>query len=929
MNLLFRFLAAFVFLLFVSGANSFAQTGIKGHIRDEKGAGLSFANIFVKELANGTSSNEDGYYEFKMPPGNYTVVFQYLGYKTVEKPVTLSTEFALLDVKLESQSVVLKEVIVRDRKEDPAYSIMRKAIAKSEYHQKQVQAYQARVYVKGAGQILKMPGMIKKQIEKDEGEKIDLDRVYLTESISELSFQMPDKYKERIISVKSSGNDGGVNPTEFIKSSLYQPVIADIVSPLSPRAFSYYRFSLEGTFRDQNREINKIKVTPFSRGEDVFEGFIYIIDDLWCLYSAELSVKKLGFELVFDETFSAVLSNVWMPTAFKFNIKGGVLGFNVEYKYFASLSNYKIELNPNLPKDVNLIDEKLVKVKKNELPKDFDDLEKLMSEGKEIRRKDMTKFMKNMEEEENKRLLAEKKAKKEALKNQSKQTTKSTSSDTIKVAPQYTGTIVEIDSTARNKSEEFWNEFRPVPLTVKEIDSYRIGDSIRVVKAEESRKKDSLAAVNPDASEKKNSGSNPFKYLNYVLMGNTFTLGKGMRVEILPLLRDASYNAVEGWVLTSGLVFSKKFVKKDSLIVQYASGKTTKRAKEIFDMSFSPLIRYSFARETAIGRGDLAFNFRRSKFVNEKDAVELSAGRYVFQLNEQNPISTVVNTFYAYTLGRNFMKLYEKDFLKLSIKNHWHKTFSTQIFAELSERTMLENNSNKTLGKGKDFAFEPNVPFNAENDSVGFGRHNAFIIGISGVWKPRKGGLSRESSDLPEIKFDYRKALPSIGGGDADFDLVQVGLKHEIEIGIKRYFGFSLGAGAFLNKNKVFFPDYAHFLGNRTILQTHDRYASFRILDYYENSTADKFFRAHVHYQFRKFLLTQITPIRFMGWKERIFANVLQTPTTGNYLEVGFGIDNIFRFFSLEGITSFQNGNFKDWGIRVGISNLKNMSIFN
>jgi hypothetical protein len=60
--------------------------------------------------------------------------------------------------------------------------------------------------------------------------------------------------------------------------------------------------------------------------------------------------------------------------------------------------------------------------------------------------------------------------------------------------------------------------------------------------------------------------------------------------------------------------------------------------------------------------------------------------------------------------------------------------------------------------------------------------------------------------------------------------------------------------------------------------------------------------------------------VRFAGLKENLFVNYLGTEYSENYTEVGYGIDNIFRIFRIEGIAAFQNGSYVDWGIRIGIS---------
>ena len=74
----------------------------------------------------------------------------------------------------------------------------------------------------------------------------------------------------------------------------YLPEVVNAISPLSPRAFSYYKFEYQGSFMERGYEINKIKVTPRSKGDDVFEGEIYIREDFWNIHSLDMTTSPDG-----------------------------------------------------------------------------------------------------------------------------------------------------------------------------------------------------------------------------------------------------------------------------------------------------------------------------------------------------------------------------------------------------------------------------------------------------------------------------------------------------------------------------------------------------------------------------------------------------------------------------------------------------------
>jgi len=62
----------------------------KGYVFDENKKPLVGTNIIFKETLTGTASDKNGYFYIKMPAGTYTVTISFMGYKTIEKIITLS-----------------------------------------------------------------------------------------------------------------------------------------------------------------------------------------------------------------------------------------------------------------------------------------------------------------------------------------------------------------------------------------------------------------------------------------------------------------------------------------------------------------------------------------------------------------------------------------------------------------------------------------------------------------------------------------------------------------------------------------------------------------------------------------------------------------------------------------------------------------------
>src|SRR5690606_33905940 len=99
---------------------------------------------------------------------------------------------------------------------------------------------------------------------------------------------------------------------------------------------------------------------------------------------------------------------------------------------------------------------------------------------------------------------------------------------------------------------------------------------------------------------------------------------------------------------------------------------------------------------------------------------------------------------------------------------------------------------------------------------------------------------------------------------------------------------------------------------------------AFRLLDYYALSTNSMYFSAHTHYQFRKFLLTQLPELRFSGIRENIFLNYLKHENSPHYYELGYSLDQVFRILRIEVAASFMDKDFEEVGLRIGVSSLIN-----
>jgi len=838
-----------------------AQT-LTGRITDaDTGEPLPFASIYVEQSKSGAASNADGYFQVKLGSGSSRVIFQYLGYETQIKTVRGGQE---LDIQLVSAALDLQEVEILSGGEDRSYSVIRRAIAKADYHLNQLDRYEADVYLKGTGKVNKIPGILTKLAPKEDREEMEevINRPFTSESTSKIVYERPNTYRQEVISKYEVG-ESEFDAANYIFTSFYEPMFADaIVSPLSPKAFAYYKFELEGVFVDQEELISKIKVIPRSRGEDVFEGYVYIVNDDWSLHSLELTTYKFGFKIDIAQNFAEVQDHIWLPITTKLDADGKIFGIAFEYHYLSTSGNYVITLNPDLGGYVEVIDEKTqpeVAARVRKANQDVAGIEEKLNEGGEITRKEMRKLMREYEREERRK------------------------SEEPEVVSNYSF----IDSSASVvRDTAAWAALRPVPLTALEIEGYAITDSLEQVK------KDA-----PEVMVKVSVGPQP---------ADTTTQARKPRrgLRLLTPFPDPFFNPVEGYALGTRLHW--------------------KHRKKNFGFSVHP--RYGFGWDKAVMQ--LGAHFGRSGQYNDEDepAWDFSGGQFLRQFNDRPAIEPWISTFNNLFSGGNFIRLYNRDYFKVAYRKSFNPAFRLEVDAGFEDRRIVRNTANNNwFGLQDEEIYPANFPENAALDS-GLSLADATTARVAVAFRPglryiiENGKKSPIELSAPTIRAEVRQGFKELLGSRADFTQLEASYEQRFNHGRKGQVDVLVRGGAFVNNNRVGFPDFKHFATSEIILTSLDPIGSYRLLPYYQESTDEEYLEFYGHYQFRKFLLTHIWELHIMGLKEDVFVNYLYTPTSENYTEVGYSIDNILRVLRLEFVTSFRDFSYDDFGVRISVA---------
>jgi hypothetical protein len=356
-----RFVATMRFLtiiyLFIA-YHATAQTArISGKITNEKGQMLVYASVLLKGTTHGTIANKEGAYFLQLEPGTYTIVAQYVGYNRQEKTITVGAEDITLDFQLSLQQLSLKEVVVRPGAEDPAYDIIRNAIKKRPFYLKQLNTFQSEVYIKGQLQLRAYPKkFLGEKIEFQEEDTSKIKMLFLSETIARYSVEKGTKSKVEVLSTRVSGrsDEFGLSTPQIV--SFYENNIKvgrglnprGFISPIANSALYFYRYKYEGTFIEDGREINRIKVIPRRKYEPLFSGYINITEGDWRIHSLQLQLTKTSqMELIdslkIEQLYVPYNKDVWVIKTQVLYPSVKLFGFDASGSFVNVYSKFNIE----------------------------------------------------------------------------------------------------------------------------------------------------------------------------------------------------------------------------------------------------------------------------------------------------------------------------------------------------------------------------------------------------------------------------------------------------------------------------------------------------------------------------------------------------------------------------------------------------------
>jgi len=461
----------------------------------------------------------------------------------------------------------------------------------------------------------------------------------------------------------------------------------------------------------------------------------------------------------------------------------------------------------------------------------------------------------------------------------------------------FTSEILYVEEGSNERDSAYWKNIRPIPLTSIEVEDYRVKDSIRIVK-ESVPYKDSV----DHERNKLNLGK-------IFLTGYTHHNSVDEVYWTTPaIINTLQFNTVEGFVPEIQPTF---FIQQEER-TQYW---------------IRPSLRYGFSNKRFNAKLDGSYRLLDDKFTR----FYIGGGRYTAQFNEEEIISPFINSYLTLVSGDNYLKIFEKSFgyarFQQEIKNGIR--FSGTI--EYASRDTLSNTTSYTWAKDENVNFTTNQPFSQEvadqveaSQTTGFDSHQALIatasfrIRFGQKYATRPDRKLIYASKYPELTFIYKRAF-NVLGSDLSYDFAELRITDSMPLGLVGESNWAVAFGGFLNNNSLTFVDFRHFAGNQTSFSQVDKQFKFELLPFYQFSTQDRFLEAHYEHHFNEFIFNKIPVIKKLNLQAVASANYLTTPTLGNYVELGVGIEHIFKFMRVDYFWAYRDAQFYGRGLRVGV----------
>ena len=222
-------------------------------------------------------------------------------------------------------------------------------------------------------------------------------------------------------------------------------------------------------------------------------------------------------------------------------------------------------------------------------------------------------------------------------------------------------------------------------------------------------------------------------------------------------------------------------------------------------------------------------------------------------------------------------------------------------FFEFRYRKGLSNHVDQGFFSNSTF-FTSNVPMNNELGNTSFQDNNQFYARFNMRWQPlsswRRFNQVRRLSNNEGPTFNFQLENGFI---NQSFSKISLSASQTISLNRLGQVSYFINYSQFLEKPTSFL-DYQHFKGNELDVVSSDR-RMFYTLPNYLFSTNSSHMRAHIHWEPRKLIFSQINLLNLYGIREHVGYNYLKIYAPifkQDFHEISYGVSGIAKIVSLD-----------------------------
>ncbi len=873
----FRQLSAFcvIFISCFAPILSGAQV-VAGKIVDEQNEPVPYSTIFVTETREGTTSNTDGNFKLQLEKGIYHLTIRSMGYLQNVKEVNVNSDSIYLNIVLKKQTFEIKEVKVFPGKEDPAWMIMRKAIAKAPYYRQRIKHYEADMYIRANFNFNSIPKVYQNKVEIDGRKLKELVKenvTYIIESQNKITFDYPNKYEQKVISKRTTLTGVDEPPVmELMSSSFYDERPNQLISPLSSLAVKHYDFRYEGFITVGDFDVFKIRVTPNRKSDELVDGYIYIVDKLWSIYNLDFKGQFEFVDYRIRQQFENLGNDCWLPVSDHIDGDVSMLGLKGQFYYGVALK-YKVVEQNNFG-EIQPVPGEKQEAKATRIPGEKE---------KKLRAK--AEALQSKEELTNREATRAARLNRKILKEQYK--------DTILNNVFRTNYNVEQIKDTLSTDLVYWDTIRAIPLTPAEMKSYAMTDSLVQMKLE---KTDSLTKVKP---EKK-------KRIFSKIMFGYWDLAKDSAIRLsydgLISFKNFDFNAVDGY----------KYRQKFEL--SYKPGHDRQ-------MLIIPEFGYAFNRRAVYASVNSTFK----ELLWKNGTVNFDFGKESrdFKTSPEG-IQPILNAASTWFFAENYMRLYETTFTKINVSQRVTDKITLSGTIDYNNFKPLENTATYIFSYEKDF--KPNLPadFTTESPEIQAQKSFGYTIGANYYKRQRKPWLQESPfifiKDYYNFNLQYRRGVKNIFSSVSDFSQIDFSYRQQANISPSAGIDLYANAGYFFSKKQMHFSQFHHFKTYEIPLLLNFYTHSFQLVNDYSLSTNESYLNLGGEIRTEYLLLRYLSFINTNTWSESLHLNYVVTPSVHSYWEAGYSLNSLFFLGNVGVFTGFTGSRFESVMFKITIS---------